>query len=422
MTIGFSMPQIEQALISAAMQWPEPTFREIDRYKITTEFFQAPQNRLIFNTLDHFFRDGKPIELVAFTNRLRELELLENVGGAFYVTQTWCNCCYSQEATPYYCDLIEAAHAKLEVYKVAKDMIAQAEVPGCEAEVLIPDTVAALEEIPIGAAHRKQRTFKEMVLDRLARLQGTVPDIVIPTGLTKLDENSPLYPSDMPVIAGARKSGKTVLALTLTLNLARRGLGVVYFSLEDREDKIMERLTAAVARVSVNRKHESQFSPEEAARMQNGVTELSSLPIFIRDEDHTLTQITSTIRELKAREKIKAIVVDYAQIVSVPDTKETNREQQVATISRTFRRLAMQEDVVVFLLSQLNKEGQTRESMSLEQDCTAMWILEPIENEPNIRAFRVPFQRNGPSNIFFKVTFLGELARVENYIAANDEV
>lgn len=416
----FSIPEIEQALVSAAMQWPEPTFRVIDQFKITSEFFQTPQNRLIFNTLDHFYRDGKPLDLIAFTDRLRELGLLENVGGAFYITQTWCNCCYSESMAPHYCEMLEAAHAKLAVYKIAKDSIAQAEAPGCEAEDLIPSTITALEEIPVGAAHRKQRTFKEMVLDRLARLQGTVPDIIIPTGLTKLDENSPLYPSDMPVIAGARKSGKTVLALTLTVNLARRGMGVVYFSLEDREDKIMERLTAAVARVSVNRKHESQFSAEEAARMQNAVTELSSLPIFIRDEDHTLSQITSTIRELKAREKIKAVVVDYAQIVSMPDTKETNREQQVATVSRTFRRLAMQEDVVVFLLSQLNKEGQTRESMSLEQDCTAMWILEPVENEPNIRAFRVPFQRNGPSNIFFKVTFLGEVARVENYIAAND--
>ena len=70
------------------------------------------------------------------------------------------------------------------------------------------------------------------------------------------------------------------------------------------------------------------------------------------------------------------------------------------------------------LLSQLNKDGESRESMSIEQDMTAMWKLSPpAEDEatkdgPKVRTLSIPRQRKGASGIGFKVLFRGEIADI----------
>src|SRR4030095_4243627 len=103
------------------------------------------------------------------------------------------------------------------------------------------------------------------------------------------------------------------------------------------------------------------------------------------------------------------------------ERKDVNREQKVAEVSRTLRLLAMELDIPIIVLSQLNADGYTRESRALEQDSTACWMIAEHADAKNIRYIRLPWQRNGPSDVGFKITFLGELARAENYQASTDE-
>jgi len=68
----------------------------------------------------------------------------------------------------------------------------------------------------------------------------------------------------------------------------------------------------------------------------------------------------------------------------------------------------------MIVLSQENALGSTRESTSLEADCTALWQIREVEDEPRKRKVSIPCQRNGESGVFTEVCFLGEIARVEN--------
>jgi hypothetical protein len=80
----------------------------------------------------------------------------------------------------------------------------------------------------------------------------------------------------------------------------------------------------------------------------------------------------------------------------------------------------MELDIPIIILSQLNADGYTRESRALEQDSTACWLIVEDSDDRNVRLIRVPWQRNGPSGVSFKITFLGELARAENYQPNDD--
>jgi replicative DNA helicase len=193
------------------------------------------------------------------------------------------------------------------------------------------------------------------------------------------------------------------------LNVAKQALPVLYFSLEEAQIKLRERLLCGLLR-----KRLADVTLEE---LDEGITALRSLPIYFDDVSADIRQIESSAKEAKALRGIRLIFVDYAQIVRVKMEKGANREQTVAEVSRSLRLLAMELATPVVVLSQLNKEGSTRESMSLEQDCTACWQIKPDEDERGKGWIEVPYQRFGPGNIKFSVTFLGDIGRIENYQA-----
>ncbi len=412
MNDGFQLPVIEQAFLSCLMQWPTSTFPVSEQYKFTNEHFQTPQNRVLFNTLNHFWRDGNPMDLIAFTHKLQSVLLLESVGGAAYVTETWVSTCHAAEVAEYYAGIIAEDYAKRMIAVECGEVLKEVKDPLTEVPELIDSTVKRFTDIPTIRPHR-ERTMIEAVQEKLERMErGEEAEDVIKTGILRIDQDSKLRRGDMPLIVGHRKAGKSILALSIALNVARAGTPVVIFSLEDREPKVVDRLFAGISRIPMGVR---DISPKA---MDAGL-KLSALPIHIKDDCPDLSSIQATARELKARCKIGLIIVDYAQIVQLRVTKDSNRSQQVAEISRTFRQLAMELDTPLILLSQLNQDDQTFESRALEQDATACWWVKmpDLDSEKeNIRYIAIPWQRNGASGIRFKVTFLGHIARVENYI------
>jgi AAA domain-containing protein/DnaB helicase-like protein len=55
--------------------------------KLTGEHFYNPVNRTIFGALVDFYQSGRAVDLITFTQFLRDRNLLESVGGAGYVTE-----------------------------------------------------------------------------------------------------------------------------------------------------------------------------------------------------------------------------------------------------------------------------------------------------------------------------------------------
>ena len=71
--------------------------------------------------------------------------------------------------------------------------------------------------------------------------------------------------------------------------------------------------------------------------------------------------------------------------------------------------------------SNRTQDGRTRESRALEQDATPMWLLKELdEGNSNTRLLEIPWQRNGESRIDFALTFLGDVARIENFAREED--
>lgn len=408
--------EAESALIGSFFAAPSVVGALCAERGILPEFFYEPAHGLIYGVMLELWRDGFNLDEILVTEKLRSRGQLEEAGGPAGLMAHRMPTAANAEA---YADAVIEKHLLRRLIGLGREFSGRAYTEQDAPMELLGECAGKLADLA-GAAHKRPtRTLKQALKEKLERMQSNEPDAdIIATGLAKLDRNSPLRLGDMVLIAGERKAGKSILSLTIAVNVALAGHAVLYFSLEDREPKVVDRLFAGVSRIPMARHHQSRMSEGDYQAAQRTLAKLSEAKFEIRDDVYDLAAMVAAARLAKTkRPELGLIVIDYAQLLRARLRKQDSREQEVAAVSRTLRLLSMELNVAVLLLVQLNKQGETRESKALEQDCTAMWELKKTgeeEEENRKRLLAIPFQRNGESGIVFPVSFLGHIARVEN--------
>ena len=88
---------------------------------------------------------------------------------------------------------------------------------------------------------------------------------------------------------------------------------------------------------------------------------IAKVPLYIDDTSAlTLMEIRAKARRLILKYGIKLFVVDYLQIMGGVNKKGQSREQEVSEFSRGLKSIAKDLDVPFIVLSQLNRECESR--------------------------------------------------------------
>lgn len=401
--------EAEKGLLSSMLQSPDIATKIIGIIGEGDIFI--PAHQVFYEEIKADWEKGKATDVVLLTQRMIDTGQILMVGGAVAISEL-SGYVSSPSNYKHYIEIIK----EKAVSRRALEICTAAAIKLQEEQDVTKESLAELQA-DIGLLKPwidiPPRTLMDDVHDKLDRMETGEPSMdVIRTGLERLDYYSPLHKGDMPIITGLRKSGKSSFALTILENICITGnLTGLYFSLETPRSEVIDRIFAGISRIPLQRHHHTLMSEEEKARALRAAEKIGAANLIVRDDIFDLHAIVAEAKHIAVMEKnLSIIVVDYAQLVRGPTKKNQNREQEVAGISRALRLLSMELKVPLLLLSQLNTDGATRESRSLEQDCTACWQME------NQNIIDIPYQRNGISGIDFPVTFIGELARVENYV------
>lgn len=240
-------------------------------------------------------------------------------------------------------------------------------------------------------------------------------DSYIPTGINSYDKTlkrNGFGPSQLCVIAARPGCGKTATALNVLHRAAKKGVPIGMFSLEMSSEELMGRLGSMESG-----KPWDQWRKEDQKKAKTIQQEVQKWPIQICDDAFNLTLILAIARNWKRRYGVKAIIIDYCQLIR--GNGRLPREQQVAEISRECKLLAKQLKVPVILLAQINRESEKedreprmsdlRESGALEQDADSITFLfqkkDDDRNGPMVRWVR-PKQRGGLGYDTGKLEFL----------------
>jgi replicative DNA helicase len=260
------------------------------------------------------------------------------------------------------------------------------------------------------------------------------------TGFFELDDMmNGLQNGEMVIIAARPSMGKTAFAMNVIEHVAADSmLPCAVFSLEMSKQQLAQRMLCSRGQIDAHKLRKGMLQAHEYAHLANVVGELAKAPIWVDDSPGlTPLDLRAKSRRLKLQHDIKAVMVDYMQLMDNPGPE--SRQQQISEISRGIKAVARELSVPVMALSQLNRQSEgrdghrprmsdLRESGSIEQDADVIMLLhredyyrmsEPDFQPDNIAEVIIAKQRNGPTGTV-KLTFLNKTTRFENLATQAD--
>lgn len=246
-----------------------------------------------------------------------------------------------------------------------------------------------------------------------------------------------MLPGEFIVIGARPGHAKTAVALDIARNVALQGTGVLFFSLEMTEIQLTTRCVSNIGRVSNTTIRHRQVGPRDIPGLTKAVNEIEGLPIYINSNGSlNVHAIRSEARRMKRKHpEIKIIIVDYLQLIE--NTKGFKADPRLATNEKSsvLRLLAIELNMPVIALSQLNRQCESRphphkrpmlsdlkESGNIEQDAHIILFLyrgwkygEVIDDihveEDELEIIAAKLRDGSPGTA--KVKFLGEFSAIE---------
>ena len=380
------------------------------------EDFYLQQNREIFEAIYEMFNYSQTIDPVTVLEKLRELGYYTDKSRD-YVLQLMDITPTAAHATRY-AGIVQDKAMLRGLDRAGKDIVELvAQQTGTPAEMLesAEKKIYALRKGERGDSLEHIGTVLHKVFDHLTELSQS--DSAIPglsTGLRDLDTKiNGLNKSDLLLVAARPAMGKSVFALNLGVNVAKKyKKTVAIFNLEMSREQLAMRLLASESFIEMQKLATGKLSEEEWGKLCMASASLSQTDIRIDDNPSvTVADINAKCRRL---DNLGLVVIDYLQLMqgSGYGKNSENRVTVVGEISRALKIMAKELNVPVVCLSQLSRavESRTdkrpilsdlRESGAIEQDADAVLMLyrddyyNPDTEEKNVAECIVSKNRHG---------------------------
>lgn len=359
---------------------------------VQAEFFHIPAHRTVYRALMEFREDNEPIDVVTLTNYLRSKKLLENIGGAAFVTDLFTFLPTAANAG-YYLEILEEKFTLREIIKVGTEYAARAYDEQSEVTNLLDGLEEGLMRIIKRryGQQKHERGIKELVQMAVRDIERTIDgtgEIELSTGIPTLDYYTDgLVAPEMTLIMAPPSSGKTALALNIAEHIAvNQGKSVGIISLEMGDIQLVKRLLFAMARMDARKlKRSRQISGEEHERIVKASGRLASARLFIRDDGGlTISEIAATATAWKAKHGLDVLMIDHAQLAK-GSGKSDGRTAEVEEISNAIKPLAKKLEIPIVVLSQVTEDRSgnfsAKQSKALEADSDNIWTVSHVRDE-----------------------------------------
>jgi replicative DNA helicase len=411
--------EAEKALLGAIILKPD-VMHDVS-VTVFPESFYADKHRNIFSAITQIFSKGDPIDLVSVVTKLKDMGVLDRVGGAAYITEL-IEMVPAAGNAAYYAEQVQDKSTLRGLIHAADDI---AEIGYSDPETVDEALDQAEKKIfqatqaPSSQKFRPIGSSLKEAWERFEHLSAN-PEAKrgVPSGFTSLDNLlSGFQKSDLVILAARPSMGKTTFALDIARNAALiHGASVGIFSLEMSDQQLVDRMLAAESGVDSWKLRTGRLSNDsEYEALQNAMNKLHKAPIHIIDEAAmNIVKMRSAARRLKNEYGLDILIVDYLQLMSPTLSKGSDSMvQQITEISRSLKILAKELEIPVIALSQLSRAveqrggkprlSDLRDSGSIEQDADVVMFIhredkmnkDKESERPNIAEIMVEKHRNG---------------------------
>jgi replicative DNA helicase len=432
--------EAEQGVLGSMLISPRDAIAECIG-KITEEYFYVPAHQVIYRELVDLWNAAEAIDLITFTQALRDRNLLDTVGGAAFVTSLF-TFVPTAANIEYYIEIVRDKYILRSIIAAATESVRRAYEEQDEVNALLDEVEQKIFAVGEDRFKGQILSMKDQVMEAIESIEklyerkGGITGIS--TGFVEFDRmTSGLHPSEMIVIAARPSMGKTALAMNIVEHVAiNQELAVGVFSLEMSSQQLVQRLLCSRARVNLQKVRDGFLAERDFPSLTAAASKLADARIFIDDTAGlSVLEVRAKARRLKAQHNIQLLVVDYLQLLrSTTRRAQDNRQLEISEISAGLKGLAKELKIPIIVVAQLNRQPEQRtggkprlsdlrESGSIEQDADLVGLLvrqEVYEEDEDARAEKageadliIAKQRNGPIGEI-PLTFLKEFTRFED--------
>ena len=402
--------------------------------------FYEERHQAIFLAMKALFQTGMAIDLMTVTDELEKQAKLHLVGGVEYLAAI-AQSVPSVANVGAYIQIVKDLSLKRAIINTTRDLLDK----GYDPKLSSTDYVDIVEDKIMQVAKKRRtttfNTISSVASDVVKKteerraLHGQITGLV--TDFYKLDKITlGLHPEQLIILAARPAMGKSALAMNIAVNVAKKNKNghacVGVFSLEMGADQIVERLMSAEAGIDSKKIRGGNLDPTEWRQFQVGVESLSKLNIFFDDSSGiTVGEIRAKCRKLYSEGKLDLVVIDYLQLIT-GDSTRSNRQEEVAGISRSLKQLARELKIPIIALAQLSRDvekredkkpvmADLRESGTIEQDADIVMFIYRDEyykkektKKPGIAELIIAKNRAGSSGEEIDLLFQPEYSRFRN--------
>jgi replicative DNA helicase len=429
-----------EVAVLGAMMLEENAIAKAIESGMREDDFYSPTHRALFRAMVELYEQRQAVDPITLKEELRRTDRLEGIGGESYLADVIA-AVPTTANIEYHARIVLENSVRRRLIAAGTQIVLDAYEKPLQADLLLDHAERRIFEL----ADRRLRTgflhigrLLHQTIELVDNLSKN-PDRVtgVPSGLIDLDHLTTGFQlSDLVIVAGRPRMGKTSLALTIAQNASiRHDVPVAIFSLEMSKEQLVQRFISSEAGVDAQKMRTGHLARDEWQRIIRAADRLQNAKIYLDDTPAlSILEMRAKARRLKSEIDIGLVIVDYLQLMELGAgvSRADNRQQEISTISRSLKALAKELNVPVVALSQLSRAPEQRidhrpnladlrESGAIEQDGDLVLFLyrDEIYHPDNEKVqgladVIIAKHRNGPGGTV-TVRFNKEFTRFTNY-------
>jgi len=377
--------QAEQCVLGGLMCYGDL----IDEWnELGAEHFFTPAHVTILDAIKVVRAEGGQPDLISVTQHLAAADKLEGVGGAGALSDIYSMA--GPRDLSYYVNILREHVARRRMVEAGVRMAAAGRDIAQNVGEVVAEAGESILSINLDGPSQGSVHVGETVDEAIRDIEEAIKYRGKPRGLRTGFEQfdiltGGLMPGQLVLVAGRPSMGKSALLINMCDRMVAAKIPCLLFSLEMPRKSITTRIAQARARANSARVRLGTISTDDQRRLGRELSELGTQPLHIDEaRGATIMDIRGRARRDMRRHGIKAVFVDYAQLL---EAKGYNTSyERVSAVSRGLKAMALELGVPVIAAAQIGRKGEDRtdarprmsdlkDSGSLEQDADIITII-----------------------------------------------
>ena len=276
--------------------------------KINENYFYIPAHQTIYTVLVDLWNAGQGIDLITFTQVLRDRNLLDTVGGASFVTSLF-TFVPTAANVGYYLEIVRDKYILREIISACTEGARRSYEEQDEVDNLLDEVEQKIFAVGEDRFKDTALSMKDQVMDAIEAIEklyqqhGGITGLA--TGFKDFDRlTSGLHPAEMIVIAARPSMGKTALTMNIAEHVAvNEKRPVAVFSLEMSAQQLVQRLLCSRAGVNSQKVRDGTFlADRDFPKLTAAASKLAEAKIFIDDSPGlNILELRAKARRLRAQ-------------------------------------------------------------------------------------------------------------------------